>query len=101
MFVAANFLLAIASVLQVVLNLYFWLVIASVVVSWVNADPYNPLVRMLRSVTEPVYRPLRRVLPLYAGGIDFTPLVVILLIQFLEIFAVNSLAQLGRQLQLQ
>jgi YggT family protein len=100
MFVLANLFIALARVLQVVLNLYFWLVVVSVVVSWVNPDPYNPLVRMLRNMTEPVYRPLRRVLPLYAGGIDFTPLVVILLIQFLEVFAVNSLLQLGAQLQL-
>jgi YggT family protein len=99
MFVLANLFIALARVLQVVLNLYFWLVVVSVVVSWVNPDPYNPLVRMLRNMTEPVYRPLRRVLPLYAGGIDFTPLVVILLIQFLEVFAVNSLLQLGAQLQ--
>jgi YggT family protein len=99
MFVVANLFLAIARVLDVVLNLYFWLVVVSVVVSWVNPDPYNPFVRLLRNMTEPVYRPLRRVLPLFAGGIDFTPLVVILLIQFLQIFAVNSLLQLGAQLQ--
>ena len=101
MFVLANLFIALAGVLSAVLTLYFWVVIASVVVSWVNADPYNPLVRMVRNVTEPVYRPLRRVLPLYAGGFDFTPIVVLLLIQFLEMFAVNSLQQLGLRLQLQ
>jgi YggT family protein len=95
MFVMRNFLLALAGVLATVLNIYFWIVIASAILSWVNPDPYNPIVRFLRAATEPVYARVRRVIPLYFSGIDLTPLVVLLAIQFLQVFLVNSLYQLA------
>lgn len=93
MIVLRNFLLALAMVLDTLLSIYFWIVIASAVLSWVNPDPYNPIVRFLRAATEPVYYRIRRVLPLYFGGIDFTPLVVLLAIQFLQVFLVGTLNQ--------
>lgn len=65
------------------LNLYMWIIIASALISWVTPDPYNPIVRFLRQVTEPVLSPIRRILPTYQTGIDFSPLVVIILIQFI------------------
>lgn len=99
MFVLGNFLVALAQVLGMVLTLYMYLVVGSAILSWVNPDPYNPIVRFLRGATEPVYRRLRRVLPLYAGGIDFTPMVVILLIVFLQSFLVDTLVQMGARLQ--
>ena len=101
MFVFGNFLAAIAQVLGMALTLYMYVVIASAVLSWVNPDPYNPIVRFLRGATEPVFYRLRRVVPLYAGGIDFTPIVVILLIIFLQSFLVDTLLQLGARLQVQ
>jgi YggT family protein len=99
MFVLGNFLVAMAQVLGMVLTLYLYVVVGSAILSWVNPDPYNPIVRFLRGATEPVYRRLRRVLPLYAGGIDFTPMVVILLIVFLQSFLVDTLVQMGARLQ--
>ena len=93
MIVLRNFLLALAMVLDTLLSIYFWIVIASAVLSWVNPDPYNPIVRFLRAATEPVYYRIRRVIPLYFGGIDFTPLVVLLAIQFLQVFLVGTLNQ--------
>jgi YggT family protein len=99
MFVLGNFLVALAQVLGMVLTLYMYVVVGSAILSWVNPDPYNPIVRFLRGATEPVYRRLRRVLPLYAGGIDFTPMVVILLIVFLQSFLVDTLVQMGARLQ--
>jgi len=94
MIVLSNFLIGVGMILNTVLNLYFWVVIASAVLTWVNPDPYNPIVRFLRGATEPVYYRIRRVLPLNFGGIDFTPLIVLLAIQFLQIFVVNTLYQL-------
>lgn len=96
MMILGNFLMAVAMVLSTVLNIYFWVVIASAVLSWVNPDPYNPIVRFLRNATEPVYYRIRRVLPINMGGIDFTPLIVLLAIQFLQIFLVNTLYQVAR-----
>jgi len=95
MIILSNFLTAVAGVLQTVLSIYFWIVIASAVLSWVNPDPYNPIVRFLRSATEPVYYRIRRVLPINFGGIDFTPLIVLLAIQFLQAFLVNTLYQIA------
>jgi YggT family protein len=76
------------SLLQIVvglLQIYFWVVFARAVISWVNADPYNPIVRFLAVVTEPVLRPVRRLLPPHRfGGLDLSPLVVMLLLQFVK-----------------
>ena len=98
MIVLSNFLLALAMVLNTLLSIYFWIVIASAVLSWVNPDPYNPIVRFLRAATEPLYYRIRRVVPHHFGGIDFTPLVVLLGIQFLQVFLVNTLDQVARNL---
>lgn len=95
MFVFTNFLLALAEIVNAVLGLYWWIVVAAAILSWVNPDPYNPIVRFLRAATEPVMYRIRRVVPLFFGGIDFTPLVVLLLIQFLQMFLVPTLRQLA------
>ena len=99
MFVLGNFLYALAQVLGMVLTLYLYIGVGSAILSWVNPDPYNPIVRFLRGATEPVYRRIRRVVPLYAGGIDFTPMAVIILIVFLQSFLVDPLVQMGARLQ--
>ena len=97
MFVLGNLLDAVASILSLVLNLYMWIIIARAVISWVNPDPYNPIVRFLYSITDPVLLAIRRRLPLSFGGIDFSPIVVILVIIFLQRFLVASLHDLARQ----
>lgn len=66
------------------LDLYSWIIIAAALISWVSPDPYNPLVQFLRRATEPVLRPIRRLLSPYQAGLDFSPLVAILIIQFVE-----------------
>jgi len=92
--ILANFLQAIASVLNTVLTLYFWIVIISALLTWVNPDPYNPIVRILRNLTEPVFYRVRRWIPFtYMGGIDLSPIVVLLAIQFIKIFLVQTLYQ--------
>jgi len=95
MFVLSNFLQATASVLQLVLTLYMWIVIARALISWVNPDPYNPIVRFLYTATEPLLYRVRRILPFAAGGIDFSPLIVLFAIYFLQGFLVQSLRDLA------
>jgi YggT family protein len=91
-----NFTLGVANVLNALLTLYFWILLAAAVLSWVNPDPNNPIVRFLRAVTDPVLYRVRRALPfVYAGGIDFSPLLVMLAIQFVKIFVVQSLYELA------
>jgi YggT family protein len=97
MFILANFLAAIARVLDIGLTLYMWLIIGRAVISWVNPDPYNPIVRFLVSSTEPVLSPIRRRLPML-GGIDFSPVIIILIIIFLQSFLVQSLLQIAGHL---
>ena len=98
-FFAVNFVGAIAAVLDSVLSFYFWIIIASAVLSWVNPDPYNPVVRIIRSLTEPAFYRIRRWLPFtYTSGIDFSPVVLLLAIQFTKSFLVNSLYQLAMRM---
>ncbi|MCP4681912.1 MAG: YggT family protein [Desulfobacterales bacterium] len=97
MIAVANFLNAVATVLNAVLNLYMWIIIGRAVISWVSPDPYNPIVRFLTSVTEPVLYPIRRRLPAF-GGIDFSPVLVILAIIFIQAFLVQSLADYAHNL---
>ena len=99
MIVLPNLIKAIAVVLDTVLTLYFWIVIISAVLSWVRPDPYNPIVRTLYALTEPVYYRIRKHLPFtYMAGIDFSPIVVLLLIKLVEIAVVNSLYQYASRL---
>ncbi len=98
MFVLSNFLSATARVLDIALWIYMWIIIIRALISWVNPDPYNPIVRFLYQATEPVLYRVRRYLP-YTGGIDFSPLVVILIIIFLQTFLVNTLQELAFRLR--
>lgn len=95
MFIFGNLLKAIALVLHYALHFYMWIVIARAVLSWVNPDPYNPIVRFIHNVTEPVLYRIRTKLPLNFGGIDFSPIIVILGIIFLQNFVVNSLLRMS------
>ena len=90
---------AIAWMLNSLLWTYWWIVLGSVIVSWVNADPYNPIVRAIISVTEPVLYRIRRSLPVFGGGMDFSPIIVWAAILFLQTFLVRSLADLAVRLQ--
>ncbi|SDF64155.1 YggT family protein [Desulfovibrio legallii] len=94
MIVLANTLSAVALVLGGLLNLYFWIVIIAAVLTWVRPDPYNPIVRTLRALTEPVFYRVRKWLPFtYTGGMDFSPVVVLLAIELFNRIVVASLAQ--------
>jgi len=99
MFILANLVEAVARILDIALTIYMWIVIISALISWVNPDPSNPIVRFLRNVTEPVYRKIRRYIPTYFGGIDIAPLIVIFIIMFLQYFLVPSLHELALRLR--
>ena len=98
MFMFGNFIKAIADLLNFVLSAYIWIIIARAVISWVNADPYNPVVRFLHQVTDPVLNRIRRFLPVM-GGFDLSPMVLIFAIIFLQSFLVPTLRQIAAGLQ--
>jgi YggT family protein len=95
MFIAENLILALAKMLDIALTLYMWIIIARSVISWVNPDPYNPIVMFLYRVTEPVLAPVRRWLPFRNLGIDISPIIVNMAIIFLQNFLVRSMMQMA------
>ncbi len=95
MYVIGYFLLAAAKVMDIVLLLFMWIVIARAVLSWVNPDPFNPIVRFIHNVTEPIMYPIRSKLPINYGGIDFSPIIIFLGIVFLRAFVVNSFMRMA------
>ena len=99
MFIIGNFLSATAQILKIVLELYMWIMIIRALLSWVNPDPYNPVVQFLNSITEPVLYRVRQFLPMSGVGIDFSPMIVILIIIFLQSFLVNSIGMIAMRLQ--
>src|SRR3712207_5386962 len=99
MFVLANFLSAVAVVLNLLLSLYWWILLARVIISWVNPDPYNQIVRFLSAATDPLLYRIRRALPVTFGGIDFSPIVLIAAIYFLQIFLVGNLQDIALRLR--
>lgn len=90
MFVVGNVLLGIATVLDYALWFYMWVIIARALISWVNPDPWNPIVQFLDRATEPVLSPIRRRLG-YRMGLDLSPLIAIVAITFVQIAVVQSL----------
>jgi YggT family protein len=99
MFIVGNFLEAMAQVLGMLLRVYMWIIVIRALISWVNPDPYNPIVRFLHAATDPLLYRVRRWLPLSFGGIDFSPILVIAAILFLERFLVQSLIELSFRLR--
>jgi YggT family protein len=95
MFIFGNILTGIAEVLDVVLSIYMWVIIIRALISWVNPDPYNPIVQILQKMTEPVLRPLRKLVPTYRIGVDLSPLIAILIIIFLRAALIKTLYRLG------
>jgi len=98
MFIIANFLNAVTYVLEFALNIYMYIIIARAILSWVNPDPYNPIVNFLYRVTDPVLYRVRRMLP-DMGGLDLSPLIVLLAIFFMQKFLVSSIFELVNRLK--
>lgn len=99
MFIIGNLVLAIATILNIVLSVYMWVVIIAALISWVSPDPYNPIVRFLYTVTEPVFRPIRKLIGFRLGPIDISPMIVILGIIFIQKFLIGSLMELAYKMK--
>ena len=97
MFVLSNLLKALASIFDIVLSIFYWLILIRALISWVNPDPYNAIVQFLYKMTEPVLQPIRRMLPRMA--IDVSPIIAFLAIIFLKGFIVATLLDLSYQLR--
>jgi YggT family protein len=89
-----SLVLFIANTLSSILTIYFWIVIIAALLTWIEPNPYNPIVRFLYSVTEPVFDWIREHLPVFFGGIDFSPIIVIIVIEFLQEYLIPKVAML-------
>jgi YggT family protein len=97
--VVRNFTFALVSVIETLINIYSLVLLVAIIASWVNADPYNPIVRFLRGATEPLLMRVRRAMPfVVVGAFDLSPLVVMLALQFLGTFLVRTLMDFAGQL---
>lgn len=89
---------AIAQILHMVIGIYIWVVIIAALITWVNPDPSNPIVQILRRLTDPVYSFIRRYIPTTISGIDLSPIIVIIGLQFIDLFLVKVLFNLASSL---
>ena len=99
MFVVGNFLEAIATILNTLLEILWWLVIIRALLSWVNPDPMNPIVQFIERSTEWLLAPFRRLIPTYRIGIDISPIVALLFLYFLKLFIVQTLMGIAYRLK--
>lgn len=100
MFAVSNLLVAAADVLSFIFTAMYWLILIRALISWVNPDPYNPIVQLLYKLTEPVLEPIRRILPLgLRFGLDISPIIAFLLIMFLRSFLIKTLIELSLRMR--
>lgn len=100
MFVLSNLLSAAANILDAVLTMLYWLILIRALISWVNPDPFNPIVQFLYKVTEPILEPVRRILPIgFRLGIDISPIIVFLAIMFLRSFLIRTLIDISMRIR--
>jgi len=99
MFVLGNLIIAIADIFDIALTVYMWILIISAIISWVNPDPYNPIVRTLYLLTEPILRPIRRIIGYRLGPLDISPMIAILAIYFIKKFLIVSLIEFGYKIK--
>ena len=96
MFILSNLLIAMARILDIVFTILYWLILIRALISWVNPDPYNPIVQFLYKTTEPILYPIRKLLPFTLRfGIDISPIIAFLGIMFLKSFLVETLLDLA------
>ncbi|MCK9256895.1 MAG: YggT family protein [Sulfurospirillaceae bacterium] len=94
--ILSTFIEAVAQVLHMIIFLYIWIVIIAALITWVQPNPYNPIVQVLMRLTQPVYAFVRRYIPTVIGGIDLSPIIIILALQFIDNFFVKLLFGLAR-----
>lgn len=98
MFALSNLITAIATIFDYILTIANWLIIIRALISWVNPDPYNPIVQFLYKTTEPLLAPFRRIIPAYTVGLDISPIFALIFVWFLKLFLVRTLFGLAMRM---
>ncbi len=99
MFVFGNLFSGIAYVLDMLLNLYFWVIFARAILSWIRPDPYNPIVRIIYNLVDPVTYRITKIIPTRIGMIDVAPFILMLAIIFVQKFLVATLFDFGARMR--
>ena len=97
MFILAQIFQSLALLVSMVFNILYFILVIRIILSWVNADPYNEIVQVIYRITEPILAPFRR-LPLQVGAIDLSPIVAFIVLSVLRNFIVNILYQIAYRL---
>jgi len=95
MIVISTLIEAVAQLLHMIISIYIWVIIIAALISWVRPDPYNPIVQTLYRLTEPAYAVVRKYIPTVIGGIDLSPIIIILGLQFFDLFVIKILFQVA------
>jgi YggT family protein len=98
MFILGNFIYSVAHLLEALITILYWLVIVRALISWVNPDPFNPIVQFLYKTTDPILAPIKKFLPQF-GPVDISPIVAFFVLYFLKLFLVSSLVGLAMRLR--
>ncbi|MDD5504192.1 MAG: YggT family protein [Candidatus Omnitrophica bacterium] len=99
MFVLGNFIMSVAKILDIVITLLYWMIIVKALISWVNPDPFNPIVQFLQRATEPILSPIRKGLKMQFWAVDVSPIIAILGLIFAQSFLVHTLVDLAQRLK--
>ena len=99
MFIIGNLLLSIARVLDIIITVFYWIIIVRALISWVNPDPFNPIVQFLQRMTEPILSPIRRIFKMQFWTIDISPIIAILCLIFIQNFFVRTLTDIALKLR--
>ena len=97
MFILGNLIKSLASIVDVVLSIAYWLILVRALIGWVNPDPFNPIVQFLYRTTDPILNPIRRLLPPMA--LDLSPIIAFLAILFFRSFLVATLMEIGYRMR--
>ncbi|MDP3786296.1 MAG: YggT family protein [Candidatus Omnitrophota bacterium] len=98
MFILGNFLYSVAHLLEALITILYWLIIVRALISWVNPDPFNPIVQFLYKTTDPILAPIRKFMP-RLGPVDLSPIIAFFALYFLKLFLVSSLVGLATRLR--
>jgi YggT family protein len=98
MIILSIFINAIASILDMAITLYIWIIIAYSIISWIRIDSYNPIVQLIIRLVEPSFILLRKYIPTSIGSIDLAPIIIIFFLQFLKLFLIKMLFIYSAQL---
>ncbi|MBF7046230.1 YggT family protein [Campylobacter volucris] len=87
--IGSSLIISVVQIFSLIIDIYVWVVIIAALISWVRPDPYNPIVQILYRLTQPAYNLVRRFIPTMIGSIDLAPLIIILVLKFIQIFLTN------------